>query len=138
MSVSVVDNLKEHERVRQEYIQNRVNAASDYINRQCETDPKFKKNIELLDNYDLSEFLTEGRSLWNLRDAIEEKYDKQFWNEYQMYVFDYLDEWDIQEYFKSRYNVFFEEYMDWVVRHNNGTYEKTRRRVEDSPGEMAQ
>ena len=134
--MSVIDNLKEQEPTRRTFIQNRVNAASDYINRWCEKDPEFKKNIELLDSHDLSEFLTEGRSLWNLRDAIEERYDKEFWDEHQMYVFDCLDEWDTQEYFKSRYNVFFEEYMDWVVRHDNGTYEKTRRRVEDSPGKM--
>ena len=134
--MSVIDNLREQEERLRTYIQNRVKESTDYINRQCANDPEFKKNIEILDKYDFSEFLGDGRSLWNLKDAIEDKYDKEFWDNHGMYVFDCLDEWDMQEYFKSRYNVFFQEYTDWVVRHDNGTYEKTRRRVENSPGTM--
>ena len=110
--------------------------ATRWIKEQCDYDAAFKYNVMLLDQYDFSEFLTDGRSLWNLRDAIEEKYDKEFWDKYQMYVFDSLDGEDTCQYFASRYNVWFQEYTDWVVRHDNGTHEKTRRRVENSPGEM--
>lgn len=115
-----------------------VKEATEYLEEQYIFDEDLKKNIELLDKYDFSEFITDGRSLWNLRDAIEDAYDEEFWNKYQMYVFDHLDGYDTAMYFQSRYNVWFQEYKDWVVRHDNGTYEKTRRRVEDSPGEMAQ
>ena len=106
--------------------------AIKWIKAQCDYDKAFKYNVMLLDQYDFSEFLTDGRSLWNLRDAIEEKYDKEFWDKYKMYVFDNLDGDDICQYFTSRYNVWFKEYQDWVVRHDHGTYEKTRRRSEDN------
>lgn len=115
-----------------------IDYANRWIKEQCDYDAAFKYNVMLLDQYDFSEFLTDGRSLWNLRDAIEEKYDKEFWDKYQMYVFDNLDGEDTCQYFASRYNVWFQEYTDWVVRHDNGTYEKTRRRIEDSSREMAQ
>ena len=110
--------------------------ANRWIKEQCDYDEAFKFNIICLDKYNFSEFLTDGRSLWNIRDAIEEKYDKEFREKYGIYVFDNLDGEDTCQYFASRYNVWFQEYVDWVVRHNNGTNEKTRRRVEDSPGEM--
>lgn len=134
--MSVIDNLKEQERVRQEYIQNRINSAKKYIEDQCKWDPDFQKNVEALDLYDFSEFLSDGRSLINLCDAIEEKYDKEFWDKYHLYVWDSLSYDDACVYFEGRYNVWFQEYTDWVVRHDNGTDEKTRRRVEDSPGKM--
>lgn len=110
--------------------------ANRWIEKQCKFDKDFADNIALLDQYDFSEFLTEGRSLWNLRDAIEDKYDKEFWDKYHIYVFDNLDGEDTTMYFASRYNVWFQEYTDWVVRHDNGTHEKTSRRVKDSPGTM--
>ena len=95
--------------------------ANKWIKEQCDYDKAFKFNIICLDQYDFSEFLTDGRSLWNIRDAIEEKYD--------IYVFDNLDGEDTCQYFASRYNVWFQEYTDWVVRHENGTDEKTARRT---------
>ena len=115
-----------------------IDVANRWIKEQCDYDQAFKFNIICLDKYDFSEFLTDGRSLWNIRDAIEEKYDKEFLEKYGIYVFDNLDGDDTCQYFASRYNVWFQEYTDWVVRHDNGTYEKTRRRIEDSPREMAQ
>lgn len=112
--------------------------ASDYIIRESKKDQDFAKNIELLDLYDFSEFLSDGRSLQNIRDAIEEKYDKEFWDKYRMYVFDSLTDDDICEYLTSRYDVWFSPYTDWVVRHEYGAYEKARRRTEDRPRKMAQ
>ena len=32
------------------------------------------------------------------------------------YAFDYLDDYDILDYFKSHYNVQFQEYISWVCR----------------------
>ena len=110
--------------------------ADRWIKEQSNYDKAFQFNVECLDKYDFSEFLTDGRSLWNVREAIEEKYDKEFLEKYGIYVFDDLDGDDTCQYFASRYNVWFQEYIDWVVRHDNGTNEKTRRRAEDSPGEM--
>ena len=106
-----------------------VQYATKWIEDQCKYDEAFKHNVELLDQYDFNEFLTDGRSLWNLREAIENKYDKEFWDKYQMYVFDNLDGEDTCQYFASRYNVWFQEYTDWVVRHENGAYEKATRRT---------
>lgn len=103
--------------------------ADEWIKKQCSFDEGFARNIELLDQYDFSEFITEGRNLWNLREEIENNYDKEFWNKYHMYVFDYLDGEDTCYYFTSRYNVHFQEYIDWVIRHDNGTDEKTERRA---------
>ncbi len=110
--------------------------ATQLIQEECNYDEDFKKQVELLDQYDFSEFITDGRSLWNLRDAIEQKYDKHFWEKYGVYVFEDMSGEDTCNYFTSRYNVWFQEYIDWVVRHDRGANEKTRRRVEDSPGKM--
>lgn len=88
-------------------------------------------NIDCLDKYDFSEFLTEGRSLNNIIEVIEDKYDKEFYQKYGMYMFDNLSIDEIYDYFKSRYNIHFQEYIDWVVRHDDGTYAKTRKRIKD-------
>ena len=108
-----------------------VETATDNIDKKCKIDTKFKYNIEILDQYDFSEFLNEGRSLWNIRDAIEEKYDKEVKSIYGIYIFDYLNGEDTTNYFTSRYNVWFQSYEDWVVRREYGAYSKTRRRPED-------
>lgn len=105
---------------------------TNYINAIYHLDKDTAKNIELLDKYDFSEFLGEGRSLYNLCDAIEEKYDKEFKKLYDMYVFENLDTESIIAYFRSRYNIWFQEYTDWVVRHNDGPYSKVGRRPTDS------
>ena len=123
---------------KQKYIKQRVQKSTDYINKMCAYDEDFKKNVELLDTIDVSEFLSDGRSLINAVEAIEDRYDKEFWEKYQYYVIEALNMDDLCEYFASRYNVWFQEYTDWVVRHDNGAYEKTRRRAENSSGEMAQ
>ena len=102
--------------------------ATQLIQQECEYDEDFRKNVELLDQYDFSEFITDGRSLWDLRNAIEEKYDKHFWEKYGVYVFDNMNGEDTCNYFASRYNVWFQEYTDWVVRHPEGCYEKTRKK----------
>lgn len=111
--------------------------ATQYIKDECNRDEDFKHNIELLDKYDFSKFLAHGRSLWNIREAIEEKYDKEFYEKYDMYVFDYLSGDDTCQYFMSRYNIWFQEYVDWVVRNEDGTYGKARKRSENCSGEMA-
>jgi len=97
----------------------RIKGANNYIKRKCKNSPAFKYSIEILDKFDFSNFLGEGRSLSNLLTAIEEEYGQVFCNIYNLFVFDELDIEDIQNYFISRYNVWFQEYSDWVVRHNN-------------------
>ena len=88
-------------------------------------------NIHCLDEYDFSEFLSDGRSLYNIIDAIEEKYEKQFREKNGIYIFDNLSIDEIQEYLISRYNIHFQEYSDWVVRHDDGAYTKARKRIKD-------
>lgn len=97
-------------------ITNNNNYATREIEIMCGLDEGFKKNIELLDQYDFKEFLVNGVDIWRVRDMIEEEYDKEFWNKYHMYVFDYLSGEDTCNYFASRYNVRFQEYTSWVVR----------------------
>ena len=108
-------------------------SARDYIDHECKYDEALKYNVECLDKYDFCEFLNDGRSLYDICNAIEDKYDNEFLEKFGIYVFDSISNEDLTYYFKSRYNVWFQEYTDWVVRHDNGAYEKTRRRVEDSP-----
>ena len=67
--------------------------------------------------------------MWAIREAIEEEYDQFFWAQYGMYVFDCLSGDDTCDYFASRYNVWFQEYVDWVVRNEDGAHEKTKRRT---------
>jgi len=110
--------------------------ATKWIEEQCEFDKAFKYNIEVLDKYDFSEFLTDGRSLWNLREVLEEKYEPEVRNQYGIYLFDDLDGYDTTMYFTSRYNVDFQEYTDWVVRHENGTYEQATRRTSHRASEI--
>lgn len=130
--MSVVDNLKQDEEIKQIYINNRITSAEKHLEENSNFDEAFKYSIEILDKYDFSEFLTDGRSLWDLRDAIEDKYDKEAFDKYGIYLFDDMDGFDTTMYFASRYNVWFQEYTDWVVRHDNGAYEKTRKRVKNS------
>ena len=79
-------------------------------------DPDIKHNIELLNTINFKEFFYNGLSLQTIKDRVEEKYDKIFFEKYGMYVFDYLDSYDIMAYFEKRYNVAFQEYTDWVLR----------------------
>ena len=134
--MSVIENLKSLEEARQEYIKNRKARADAHIQENSEFDTDFKYSVQILDQYDFSEFLTDGRSLWDLRDAIEDKYDKEVYDKYGIYLFDDMDGFDTTMYLASRYNVWFQEYTDWVVRHDNGAYEKTRRRIKDSDIEI--
>ena len=85
-------------------------------------------HLDCLDKYDFSEFLNYGRSLFNILNAIEEKYDEEFKKEYGIYMFEDLDMDTIMLYFTSRYNVWFQEYTDWVVRREDGANSKTRKR----------
>lgn len=110
-------------------IDNVRNYATRWIEKRCQFDNAFKYSIECLDNYDVSEFLSEGRCIRSIIDAIEEKYDKEFKEKYGIYMFDILDGEDICQYLASRYNVRFQEYRDWVVRHEDGVNEKARRRT---------
>ena len=88
-------------------------------------------NFNCLDNYDFSDFLTEGRSLLNIVENIEIKYDREFKERFGIYMFDNLEMDIIKEYFEDRYNVKFQEYIDWVVRKENGINSKARRRIEN-------
>lgn len=97
--------------------------ATNYLKVYCEQDDKLKANVEALDTYDFGKFLTHGRSLSNLQAAIEKVYDNEFYDKFGFFVFDYLMEDEIIMYFMSRYNVSFQEFIDYVVRHDNGQYE---------------
>lgn len=79
------------------------------------TQKDMKYNIECLDKWDFTRFFTNGKSIQTIRDEIENEYDSNFFATYGIYVFDYLDYYDIVEYFKERYNFRFLEYTDWVV-----------------------
>ena len=103
--------------------------ATERIERICKNNLTITQAINRLDALDLSEFLSEGRSLINIIDAIEEKYDNLFWKTYGYYVFDPLTVEEINDYLTSRYNIWFKPYTDWVVRHDDGTYAKTERRT---------
>ena len=87
------------------------------------------KTFQLLDEYDFSEFLTYGRSLSHLIEAIEDKYDRDFFYKNRTYMFDNLTMDMIKLYFHMRYNVWFQEYTDWVVRKEDGVNSKTRKRT---------
>lgn len=78
-----------------------------------------RDNIKCLDEYDFSEFFYEGKSLETIIQQIEEKYDKEFVKKYGIYVFDnaqIADRKIIKAYFSDRYNVWFMEYTDWIVK----------------------
>ena len=79
-------------------------------------------NIKCLDKYDFSKFLSQGRDLWSLRDAIEKKYDNEFRVMYKIYPFEYLSSDDIMDYFTSRYTVIFEPYTSYWCKHSNSPY----------------
>lgn len=83
---------------------------------------KIKYNLTCLDEYDFSDYFSEGRSLLNILENIEEDYDKEFKEKFGFYMFDDLDIDLIKEYFKNRYNIEFQEYVDWVVRKKWKTY----------------
>ena len=91
------------------------------------------QNLKYLDEYDFSEYLNDGRDFWNILDAIEAKYDKEFYQKYNMYMFDNLDTDYIRFYFTNRYNIHFQEYMSWVVRHEDNPCSKARKRILDTP-----
>ena len=73
-------------------------------------------NIKCLDKYDFSQFFHNGRDFWVILESIERKYDTEFKIMYGIYCFDYLDDYDILDYFKSHYNIQFQEYISWVCR----------------------
>ena len=114
---------------RMEYIRNKItnkeNVYQKFVN------PDFIWNIECLDTYDFSDFLTEGKSLEKVIEEIETQYDNECKTVYGIYLFDSLTRDEIVQYFRSRYNIWFQPYTDWVVRKEDGPYEKTRRRVKD-------
>lgn len=104
---------------------------SQYIkNKQCENlvSEDFIYNIECLDKHDFSNFITEGRSLVNLVETLENEYDRTFKDIYGIYMFDDLEIDDIADYFASRYTIQFQPYIDWVVRKEHDPYAETRRR----------
>ena len=100
-------------------------SMNDKIYEDCK---KYLENLKYLDEYDFSEFLTYGRSLSNLIEAIENKYDEDFYKKHKIYMFDNLPVEIIKIYFQTRYNIWFQEYIDWVVRKENGINSKTRKR----------
>lgn len=102
-----------------------------WIEKEANEDKAFKYNIETLDKYDFTEFLTYGRDFSNMIDAIEEKYDKDCFEKYGIYLFDNLTVDEVQDYFMTRYTIWFREYSAWVVRYEDGPNGKARRRAEN-------
>ena len=109
-----------------------IQKAIDYINEKCKENKDFKKNIDVLDSINFSSYLQDGLNLQILRDRIEQDYDKIIRESYGFYALDWLDTYDIQYYFVSRYNVWFQPYMDWVVRKENGINGEVARRSENN------
>lgn len=105
-----------------------VKTLSDKTYQDCQ---KILENFQYLDEYDFSEFLTYGRSLYDLINSIEEKCDKDFYEEHGIYMFDNLSIDMIKDYFHARYNIWFQPYTDWVVRKENDINSKARRRIEN-------
>ena len=106
-------------------IMNKESVDQKFVN------PDFVWNIECLDTYDFSDFLTEGKSLERIIEETETQYDNECKEVYGIYLFDSLSRDEIVEYFHSRYNIWLQPYTDWVVRKEDGPYEKTRRRVKN-------
>ena len=100
-----------------------------YLEEFCKKNANFINYIKILDEYDFSEFLTYGRDFSNMIEAIEEKYDKDCFEKYGIYLFDNLTTDEIQHYFISRYNIWFQEYSAWVVRYEDGPNSKARKRA---------
>ena len=97
--------------------------ATNYIQVYCEQDEKFRENIEALDKYDFGSYLTHGRSLSNVQAAIEKIYDNEFYDKFGFFTFDNLTEDEMIMYFTSRYNIHFNEFIDFVIRHDDDHYE---------------
>lgn len=97
--------------------------ATNYIKTYSEQDDTFRKTIEALDTYNFGPLLTHGRSLSNLQSEIEKKYDNNCYDKYGFFLFDNLNDDEIIMYFISRYNIHFDEFIDYVVRHDGEHYE---------------
>ena len=102
-----------------ELLDNVQSTAERLVNEKVQRD---LYTFKCLDEYDFSSYLSEGRSLLNILENIEEDYDKEFKQRFGFYMFDDLDIDLIKEYFKNRYNIEFSEYVDWVVRKKWKTY----------------
>ena len=101
--------------------------AIECIKAYSQQNENFKKNIEALDSYDFGVFLTHGCSLSNLQDIIERSLDATFYKNFGFYTFQYLTENEIIMYFTSRYNVHFDEFIDYVVRHEDEYYNTAKK-----------
>lgn len=97
--------------------------ATNYIEIYCKQDERRRKNIEALDKYDFGSYLTHGRSLSNMQATIEKIYDSEFYDKFGFFTFDNLTEDEVIMYFTSRYNIHFDEFIDYVIRHDDGYYE---------------
>ena len=101
--------------------------ATNYINIYTRQSENFKKNIEALDTYDFCPYLTHGLSLSNLQANIELSLDTSFYNKFGFFTFQYLSEDEIMIYFTSRYNIHFDEFIDYVLRHIDESYDTAHR-----------
>lgn len=98
-----------------ELLENVQSTMENLVNEKIQRDLYIFK---CLDEYDFSSYFSEGRSLLNILENIEEDYDKEFKQRFGFYMFDDLDIDLIKDYFQERYNINFQEYIDWVVRKN--------------------
>lgn len=98
-----------------ELLENVQSTMENLVNEKIQRDLYIFK---CLDEYDFSSYFSEGRSLLNILENIEEDYDKEFKQRFGFYMFDDLDIDLIKDYFQKRYNINFQEYIDWVVRKN--------------------
>ena len=102
-----------------ELLENVQSTMENLVNKKIQRDLYIFK---CLDEYDFSSYFSEGRSLLNILENIEEDYDKEFKQRFGFYMFDDLDIDLIKDYFQKRYNINFQEYIDWVVRKEWKTY----------------
>lgn len=102
-----------------ELLENVQSTMENLVNEKIQRDLYIFK---CLDEYDFSSYFSEGRSLLNILENIEEDYDKEFKQRFGFYMFDDLDIDLIKDYFQKRYNINFQEYIDWVVRKEWKTY----------------
>ena len=92
------------------------NLAIELLENCCFYHTDVQRNINALDQYDFTDYLSNGLDIWVLRKKIEEDYDNIFFKKYGFYPFEYIDEEQTGWYFVSRYNVDLIEYKSYVIR----------------------
>lgn len=102
--------------------------AADNIGEKCLIDKKFEAIVKRLDQYDFSKYFAyECSDLEDIKFGITEDFPEL------IKVFKTINNTDLTDYFTSRYDIWFQEVREWVVRKENGAYAKVAKRSEDCP-----